>query len=360
MIEIVGTALNQWDTGRVVHITGVEAKYAHFANKGDSKAVIMDLVGTEAKIPDYLLQTGKQLCIYAVKDGVTVESNTFPVRKRERPENYVYEEDQRNYIYELISKAENIKDGVSATHSWNGTTLTITSASGTSSANLKGDKGEKGEKGDTPVKGVDYWTEADKESIIREVITAIGTPVFGTVDSDNNIILSGNLADGTYTLKYEDADGAVTEIGTIEVGGATYTNLADPTSEEWAYDSRLNSSAMVSYAAGCQTTNSFFCVKGDVIRIKGLDIRYTDSGQTTHARAWFYNATDDPVVGAYPVSDSMIVFDGTDTFTITLNGLTNIASGSEEDVVRGRLSGMLFAGYTAEDIIITVNEEITD
>jgi hypothetical protein len=36
-------------------------------------------------------------------------------------------------------------NGVSATHSWNGTTLTITSASGTSSADLKGDKGDTGE-----------------------------------------------------------------------------------------------------------------------------------------------------------------------------------------------------------------------
>lgn len=35
----------------------------------------------------------------------------------------------------------NGKDGVSTTHSWNGTTLTITSASGTSSADLKGDPG---------------------------------------------------------------------------------------------------------------------------------------------------------------------------------------------------------------------------
>lgn len=34
------------------------------------------------------------------------------------------------------------KDGVSVSHSWNGTTLTITSASGTSSANLKGDPGD--------------------------------------------------------------------------------------------------------------------------------------------------------------------------------------------------------------------------
>jgi hypothetical protein len=33
------------------------------------------------------------------------------------------------------------KDGVSATHSWNGTVLTVTSASGTSSADLKGDTG---------------------------------------------------------------------------------------------------------------------------------------------------------------------------------------------------------------------------
>ena len=46
------------------------------------------------------------------------------------------------------------KDGVSATHSWNGTTLTITSASGTSSANLKGEQGnpgKDGEKGDSGV-----------------------------------------------------------------------------------------------------------------------------------------------------------------------------------------------------------------
>lgn len=39
------------------------------------------------------------------------------------------------------------KNGISATHSWNGTVLTITSASGTSSADLKGDKGDKGDTG---------------------------------------------------------------------------------------------------------------------------------------------------------------------------------------------------------------------
>lgn len=52
------------------------------------------------------------------------------------------------------------KDGISATHSWNGTVLTMTSASGTSSADLKGSKGDPGAPGKdgyTPVKGVDYF-----------------------------------------------------------------------------------------------------------------------------------------------------------------------------------------------------------
>lgn len=54
------------------------------------------------------------------------------------------------------------KDGVSVTHSWNGTTLTVTSASGTSSADLKGEPGKDGQPGKdgsdgyTPIKGKDY------------------------------------------------------------------------------------------------------------------------------------------------------------------------------------------------------------
>ncbi len=106
MIEIVGNELYQWDTGRVAQITGIEVEYVHFANKGDSKAVVMGAVDIHAKIPDFLLQSGKQLCVYAVKDGITVESKTFYVKHRERPENYVYEDDRRNYMYELVANAE--------------------------------------------------------------------------------------------------------------------------------------------------------------------------------------------------------------------------------------------------------------
>lgn len=46
------------------------------------------------------------------------------------------------------------KDGTSVTHSWNGTTLTITSAAGTSSVDLKGERGEQGIQGLQGVQGV--------------------------------------------------------------------------------------------------------------------------------------------------------------------------------------------------------------
>lgn len=91
-----------------------------------------------------------------------------------------------------------------------GTRNSIRGATGAAGA-----AGAAGADGYTPVKGTDYFTAADQEAIVQQVIAALGTPVFGTVDADNNIILSGDLGDGTYTVKYEDAEGNVTEIGTI-------------------------------------------------------------------------------------------------------------------------------------------------
>lgn len=138
----------------------------------------------------------------------------------------------------------------------------------------KGDTGATGPKGSdgrTPIKGTDYWTTADKQEIVNETkdaidlssyakqsevdelseeidnylpknqgsanvgkILVVGTDgnltlidmpsgtsgdVVGTLDENNNILLQGNLADGTYTLKYENEDGTYTEIGSLVVGG---------------------------------------------------------------------------------------------------------------------------------------------
>jgi hypothetical protein len=52
----------------------------------------------------------------------------------------------------------------------------------------------------------------------------ISGDVVGNVDSANNIVLAGNLADGTYKLKYEYDDGDVREVGSIVINSiVTYS-----------------------------------------------------------------------------------------------------------------------------------------
>ena len=101
MIQIVGKKLTQWDIDRYVKVTG-DISHVHLANQGDSKAVVKEVVEGEVQIPCFLLQTGKTLLAYAVKDGRTLDCKAFAVRKREQPENYIYEDEPRNYIYTLI------------------------------------------------------------------------------------------------------------------------------------------------------------------------------------------------------------------------------------------------------------------
>jgi hypothetical protein len=103
---VIATPLTQWDTGRTVEIKNIVADYVHFANKGDSRAVVVNIVDSKAEIPDYLLQSGKELCVYAVSNKVTIERKSFFVTKRERPEDYVYKKEQRDFIYALITDAQ--------------------------------------------------------------------------------------------------------------------------------------------------------------------------------------------------------------------------------------------------------------
>lgn len=128
-------------------------------------------------------------------------------------------ENARTFAFEF----KNLKGATGAT----GPTGPTGATGETGATGPAGPEGAKGTDGKTPVRGTDYWTEADQEAIVQQVIAALGTPVFGSVDENKHITLSGHLADGTYTLKYEDADGNVTEIGTINIGenAPTYTNV---------------------------------------------------------------------------------------------------------------------------------------
>jgi len=77
--------------------------------------------------------------------------------------------------------------------------------------------------------GADYvLTEADKAEIVAAVIESLGgNPVFGYVDADNNIIVSGNLPDGSYSVKYEMEDGSTVDIGDLVLDTNVYYSVTN-------------------------------------------------------------------------------------------------------------------------------------
>lgn len=171
------------------------------------------------------------------------------------------------------SPGSNGKDGTSVTvksvseSTADGGSNVVTFSDGTTLTVKNGSKGNKGDPGTTPQKGIDFWTPADQESIVQDVIAALGTPVFGRVDTNNNIILTGELADGTYVLKYEDADGKLTEIGSVDIGGPAYTNqlpISTDTNDSifngtgYKVGYRLNSSSAVVAVGTAGASNPVF------------------------------------------------------------------------------------------------------
>ena len=139
-----------------------------------------------------------------------------------------------------------------------------------------------GTDGKTPVKGTDYWTPADQESMVQQVIAALGTPVYGWVDDANTIILNGNLTSDTYTIMYEDADGNQTFIGTLNGGAATsYINrLRESTDvnggiyngKGWKENMRISISSNGAEVAGtdCMLTGFIPVKTGDIVRLKNV------------------------------------------------------------------------------------------
>lgn len=244
-------------------------------------------------------------------------------------------------------------------------TYTITYTDGTTST-LTVQNGSNGAPGYTPKRKIDYWTDEDQEAIVQQVIAALGTPVFGRVDANNNIILTGELADGTYTIKYEDAEGNVTEIGTLEQGATSYTNLADPSSADWLNGQRLNSSGEAKPESVTYVTNYIPLKQGDVVRVRGLNIYYYGSGQN-NATTHFYAENKTRIATITP-RDNTNVFgnpypnvnepDRDFVYTVA-NGVTMV-TGDASQIRYARFVGRLCAGCTVDDVIITVNQEITE
>ena len=87
------TELWQWDTGRTLAVDA-DCSQVHFSNKVFGRSIDVDVVDGAAIIPDILLQTDKELNVWAfvgtAENGYTKISKTFKVNRRNKPADYVF------------------------------------------------------------------------------------------------------------------------------------------------------------------------------------------------------------------------------------------------------------------------------
>lgn len=192
--------------------------------------------------------------------------------------------------------------------------------------------------------------------------------VVGVLDESNNIILMGELADGTYILKYENEDGTYTEIGNLVVGSIepelTCTNLL-PISTDVNGNQYIGTNGELGYKdgykisitsgeesaeTGIKCTGFIPVTYGATIYFRGISLHSTGS-KTNYV---FYNANKVALGGAnwyrvFPDGVNGEVVSVKIDENIYLNNSADISS-----VAYIRIS----ASYIDENSIVTVNEAI--
>ena len=195
----------------------------------------------EIELEERHTRYGGNITLYLVITALTKENETelelynFPARLRlnNRPEGVTQQGENYESVTSLAKAAKNSAeaaenskielqelaaqvqkklengdfngaDGISATHSWNDTILTITSASGVSSADLKGEKGEPGNDGKDAIIEQSYNPESQNAQSGKAVAQALA---LGVDDATKNKI------DKIPSKQRESLDGKNGQIG---------------------------------------------------------------------------------------------------------------------------------------------------
>ena len=103
----------QWDTGRTL-IVDTDCSQVHFSNKVFGRSIDVNVADGVAIIPDVLLQTDKDLNVWAfsgtAENGYTKISKTFKVNRRNKPADYVFTPVEQTTINQLKSDLANLEN----------------------------------------------------------------------------------------------------------------------------------------------------------------------------------------------------------------------------------------------------------
>ena len=103
----------QWDTGRTLAVDA-DCSQVHFSNKVFGRSIDVDVVDGVAIIPDILLQTDKDLNVWAfagtAENGYTKISKTFKVNRRNKPADYVFTPTDQMTLQTIQSQIGDLAD----------------------------------------------------------------------------------------------------------------------------------------------------------------------------------------------------------------------------------------------------------
>ena len=103
----------QWDTGRTLTVD-IDCSQVHFRKNVFDRSIDVDVVDGLATIPDFLLQTDKDLIVWAfvgtAENGYTKISKTFKVNRRNKPADYVFTPPDQTTLSELVGRIDRIEE----------------------------------------------------------------------------------------------------------------------------------------------------------------------------------------------------------------------------------------------------------
>lgn len=223
-------ALWQWDIGRRLVVDDTVCCQVHFNNGTTEEALAVEVHEQDGQrwvnVPNILLQSARNLIVYTYKKdsngAQTRQSQVFPVYARRKPADYVYTETEVLTYHALEERLKELEgEGLAkAVESYlkenpaqagataeeaaqiqqNKTDIEQLAqgkldtdklpeavnealAQAKTSGEFKGDPGEPGQPGEpgkTPVKGEDYFTDADKQEIAEQAAKMVEVPEGGS------------------------------------------------------------------------------------------------------------------------------------------------------------------------------------
>lgn len=179
------------------------------------------------------------------------------------------------------------------------------------------------------------------------------------------------VSGGTIGIASVDGNILITAVAEEIQTGTTYTNLANPNDTYWKEGYRLSiGSGGTSALAGHTTTNFIPAKNDDILRVKGMILTSTLGPVSNSTKIVGYTTKDvesSKTNGIYGATS----MNGGEGFAnkVTVNGdvseykLLYDNNGTQfgfDTMKYIRIDGTLLDGYTKNDVIITINEEITD